>query len=25
MLLGKIEQSLNLVQTPHEVSKTEAY
>jgi DNA-binding MarR family transcriptional regulator len=25
MLLGKIEQSLNLVQAPHEVSKTEAY
>jgi DNA-binding MarR family transcriptional regulator len=25
MLLCKIEQSLNLVQTPHEVSKTEAY
>jgi DNA-binding MarR family transcriptional regulator len=25
MLLGKIERSLDLVQTPHEVSKTEAY
>jgi hypothetical protein len=25
ILLGKIEQSLNLVQAPHEVSKTEAY
>jgi DNA-binding MarR family transcriptional regulator len=25
MLLGKIEQSLDLVQAPHEVSKTEAY
>jgi DNA-binding MarR family transcriptional regulator len=25
MLLGKIEQSLNLVQAPHEVSKAEAY
>jgi DNA-binding MarR family transcriptional regulator len=25
MLLGKIEQSLDLVQTAHEVSKTEAY
>jgi DNA-binding MarR family transcriptional regulator len=25
MLLGKIEQSLDLVQTPHEASKTEAY